>query len=316
MLATPMRANCSILSALTAYGQMDEGKDIVGDIPFKLTRTVTQTRGKRDHWENTQENIFCLNGLINYAKIYEATEPKLKLSVDLDGEAFGKAAFNDLRDAPVTLSRAITEQDPGTRRVVNVKREGEGQLYYTTRLHYAPLDDHAERQNAGIDIRKEYSVQRNGKWVLLSEPFKMKRGELVRVDIFLSLPTARNFVVVDDPIPGGLEPINRDLATASIVDAEKGDFGAAGGSWWFKFSDWSSYNVSRYSFHHKELRHDAARFYSDYLPAGNYRLSYTAQGIAQGDFTQSPVHAEEIYDPDVFGKGLPGQLVINGAIGK
>ena len=316
MLATPMRANCSILSALTAYGQMDEGKDIVGDIPFKLTRVVTQTRGKRDHWENTQENIFCLNGLINYAKIYEATEPKLKLSVDLDGEAFGKAAFNDLRDAPVTLSRAITEQDPGTRRVVNVKREGEGQLYYTTRLHYAPLDDHAERQNAGIDIRKEYSVQRNGKWVLLSEPFKMKRGELVRVDIFLSLPTARNFVVVDDPIPGGLEPINRDLATASVVDAEKGDFSAAGGSWWFKFSDWSSYNVSRYSFHHKELRHDAARFYSDYLPAGNYRLSYTAQGIAQGDFTQSPVHAEEIYDPDVFGKGLPGQLVINGAIGK
>jgi len=314
ILATPMRANCSILSTLTAYGQMDEGIDVVGDAPFKLTRTITQTRGKRDHWENTQENIFCLNGLINYAKIYEATKPDMNLSVDMDGKEFGTANFDDLRDAPVTLSRAITAQDPGTRRVVNVKREGEGQLYYTTRLHYAPLDDHADRQNAGIDIRKEFSVERDGTWVLLNAPFKLKRGELVRVDIFLSLPTARNFVVVDDPVAGGLEPINRDLATASIVDAEKGDFKAAGGSWWFKFSDWSSYNVSRYSFHHKELRHDAARFYSDYLPAGNYRLSYTAQAIAEGEFTQSPVHSEEMYDPDIFGKGLPGQLVVNGAV--
>ena len=42
---------------------------------------------------------------------------------------------------------------------------------------------------------------------------------MVRVDIFLSLPAAGNFVVVDDPIPGGLEPVNRDLATASMIDA-------------------------------------------------------------------------------------------------
>lgn len=314
MLATPMRANCSILSSLTAYGQTQEGQDIVGDIPFKLTRTVTQTRGKRDHWENTQENLFCLNGLKEYAKIYEAQAPDLSVSVDIDGEAIGGTRFTALRDEPVTLSRAISDQDPGVRRVVHVKRKGEGQLYYATRLHYAPLDDHAERQNAGIDIRKEFSVERNGKWELLESPFKIKRGELVRVDIFLSLPTARNFVIVDDPIAGGLEPVNRDLATSSVVDAEKGAFKAAGGSWWFQFSDWSSYNVSRYSFHHQELRHDAARFYSDYLPAGNYVLSYTAQAIAEGDFTQSPVYAGEAYDPDVYGKGLPGTLSVKGTV--
>ena len=314
MLATPMRANCSILSSLTAYGKMQEGQDIVGDVPFKLTRTVTQTRGKRDHWENTQENIFCLNGLKDYAKIYESQEPDLSIKVDIDGVEIGDTQFKALRDDPVTLSRPITDQDPGVRRVVNVKREGEGQLYYSTRLHYAPLDDHAERQNAGIDIRKEFSVERDGKWELLQSPFKIKRGELVRVDIFLSLPTARNFVTVDDPVAGGLEPVNRDLATSSVVDAEKGKFTAAGGSWWFKFSDWSSYNVSRYSFHHKELRHDAARFYSDYLPAGNYILSYTAQAIAEGDFTQVPVHAEEAYDPDVYGKGLPGTLAVKGTV--
>lgn len=315
ILATPMRANCSILSAMTRYGQMAEGKDIVGDIPFKLTRTITQTRGNRDHWENTQENIFCMNALVDYSKVYESTDPDLNIVVELDGDSFGETEFKSLKDNTVTVSRAISEDDPGKRRVVNVKRQGDGQLYYATRLHYAPLDDHANRQNAGIDIRKELSVERGGKWELLKTGSQIKRGELVRVDIYLSLPTARNFVVVDDPVPGGLEPVNRDLATSSVVDQEKGEFKAAGGSWWFKFSDWSYYNVSRYSFYHKELRHDAARFYSDYLPAGNYNLSYTAQAIAEGEFSQGPVHTEEVYDPDIFGKGLPGTLVVDGSVG-
>jgi len=126
----------------------------------------------------------------------------------------------------------------------------------------------------------------------------------------LSVPTAHNFVVVDDPVPGGLEPVNRDLATASIVDSKKGAFKASGGSWWFQYGDWHHFNVSRWSFYHKELRHDSARFYSDYLPAGNYHLSYTAQAIAEGKYTKMPVHAEEMYDPDVFGKGLPGVLQV------
>ncbi len=138
----------------------------------------------------------------------------------------------------------------------------------------------------------------------------IKRGELVRVDIFLSLPTSRNFVVVDDPVPGGLEPVNRDLATASTVDAEKGKFKASGGSWWFKYSDWRYFNVSRWSFYHQELRHNAARFYSDYLPPGTYHLSYAAQAIAPGEFIKMPVHAEEMYDPDVYGKGISSTLLV------
>jgi alpha-2-macroglobulin len=131
----------------------------------------------------------------------------------------------------------------------------------------------------------EYAVERNGEWVLLKSPMEIKRGELVRVDLFVSVPAARNFLVVNDPVPGGLEPVNNDLATSSIVDAGKGEYKSAGGSWWFQHNNWSYYGVSRWSFYHRELRHHAAIFYSEYLPAGNYRLSYTAQAIASGEFT-------------------------------
>jgi uncharacterized protein YfaS (alpha-2-macroglobulin family) len=146
--------------------------------------------------------------------------------------------------------------------------------------------------------------------VLLASPHQIRQGELVRVDLYLSLPAARNFVVVDDPVPGGLEPVNKELANASTVDAQKGDFVAAGDSWWFKFKDWISYDQSRWSFYHQELRHNAVRFYSDYLPAGNYHLSYTAQAIAKGEYAAMPVLAQEMYDPDVYGKGVSEQVVV------
>ncbi|OOZ75065.1 large extracellular alpha-helical protein [Solemya velum gill symbiont] len=311
ILATPLRGNCGVLSAMTQYGENEAGAELVGDVPFKLLRSITQSRGNRDHWENTQENIFCMNSLIEYSRSYENVKPDMTVVVAMDDKLIGQDAFSDLRDDAATFTHLITADDPGAERTVTISREGDGRLYYATRMSYASLDENAERHNAGIDIRKEYSVERDGKWVLLEGgESNINRGELVRVDIYVSTPTARNFVVVDDPVPGGLEPLNRDLATTSLVDANKGDFEAAGGSWYLQFDDWQHFDTSFWNFYHQELRHDSVRFYSDYLPAGNYHLSYTAQAIAEGDFTRMPVHAEEMYEPDVFGMGLPGKLKV------
>jgi uncharacterized protein YfaS (alpha-2-macroglobulin family) len=128
------------------------------------------------------------------------------------------------------------------------------------------------------------------------------------VDLFISLAAPRNFVVVEDPIPGGLEPVNRELATTSLADADRAEPTAAdSGKTWHEFSS------GRWSFYHKELKHDAVRFYSDWLAPGNYRLSYTAQAICEGKFAWLPVRAQEMYDMDVFGQGLGTTLVVTDA---
>ena len=141
----------------------------------------------------------------------------------------------------------------------------------------------------------------------------IKTGDLVRVDLYVSVPAERYFVVVEDPAPGGLEPVNRDLATASRVDSAKGENRYPEGSFRNNFNDWLDYGYSRWSFYHKELRHAAAIFYSETLPAGRYHLSYVAQAIAPGEFTALPVHAEEMYNPEVFGQGTPATVRIKDA---
>ncbi len=303
ILSSPMRDSCAVLSTFSELGRRPEGKDLVGEVPHKLVRAITA--GK---FENTQENVFCLNGLFDYARAYESVAPNMKVEVALDGKKFGETKFFDVKDAPVTFVKNIEASDVGKSVKAAISRIGAGRLYYSTRLTFSSLDDRATATNAGIEIKREYSVERQGKWVLLKSPSEIKKSEVVRVDIFVSLPTARNFVVVNDPVPGGLEPINRDIATASIVDAKKADFKAAAGSRWFKFSNW---NLFGEGFYHKELRNESVRFYSEYLEAGNYHLSYVAQAIAAGNFVAMPVMAEEMYEPDVFGKGVTERFKIN-----
>jgi alpha-2-macroglobulin len=311
LLATPMRSNCAILSAFLDYAETPQGASLVGDVPFKLVRAITQTRGNRDHWENTQENIYCGAALARYAALYEQDQPALKVSATLDSTRLGEARLSRFRDPPALISRPNGPSDAGRRSTLHIDRTGTGRLYYATRLSYSLNHPPSTETNAGIEVHREYSVQRTGRWQLLVPPITVRRGELVRVDLYVSLPAARHFVVVDDPVPGGLEPVNRDLATASTVDADAAEFRAAGGSLWFKYSDWSEYGVELWSFYHRELTHAAARFYSDYLPPGHYHLSYAAQAMAEGEFSASATKAEEMYDPDVYGKGLPAHLTVD-----
>jgi uncharacterized protein YfaS (alpha-2-macroglobulin family) len=311
MLATPLRSECAILSAFLDFGSTDAGAKLVADVPLKLVRSITQSRGSRDHWENTQENLYCTQALAEYAAIYEKQAPSIDVRATLDGTPLsGSAKFTALRDPPAVLRRANGTADAGHGAMLRIEPSGAGRLYYATRLSYSPTDLAAKETNAGIEVHREYSVQRAGRWEMLESPASVRRGELVRVDLYLSLAAARHFVVVDDPVPGGLEPVDRDLATASTVDADATAFPAAGGSFWFKYSDWSEYGIALWDFYHRELRHEDARFYADYLPAGHYHLSYGAQAIAEGVFSAAPTLSQEMYDPDVYGKGLPAQFTV------
>ncbi|MCV6639472.1 alpha-2-macroglobulin family protein [Candidatus Albibeggiatoa sp. nov. NOAA] len=310
LLSSPLRTECVILSSLLQYDEASKGKTEVGDMPFKLVRQITKARQQKGHWENTQENMFCMNALIDYARIYEKEVVDMAITSFLDTEQLGYIEFDDVQNPAETFVHPMTSADVGREAVVKLQKQGTGRMYYNLRLQYATLDEKAEAVNAGMSVQREYHVERDGEWVLLQSPMQIQAGELVRVDLYLSLPAARYYVAVNDPVPGGLEPVNRDLATASTVDADKAGGQYAGGSLWFTRNDWSGYNMSFWSFYHKELRHHAAIFYADYLSAGNYHLSYTAQAIAAGEFSVMSTHAEEMYEPEIYGKSKPAKLVV------
>jgi uncharacterized protein YfaS (alpha-2-macroglobulin family) len=222
----------------------------------------------------------------------------------------GHTEFTSKKETPRTFIKEINASDVGKEHTLAITKEGSGRLYYTSRISYAPKQANTKRINSGMEIRREYSIKHNNGYELLKSPIQLKKGDIVRIDLFISLPTTRHFVVVNDPIPGGLEAINSALATTSLYDAKEGESEAAKDSWWFQISSWSSYGYYGWSFYHKELRDASARFYADTLPAGSYHLSYTAQAIAEGDFSVMSADVLEMYDPDIYGKSLPMRLTI------
>lgn len=286
-LATPLRENCAVLDLLTRLGK-DPDFVWAQDLPFKLVRTVTQSQKN----PTTQEAVFCLNALWDYSQAYESEPPNFTVSVKMGSKSESQTAFHQLQDPAVEQNYPLQASDLGTEQKVTLQRQGEGQLYYTTRLTYAPLIEKNTPVNAGIALERRYSVKQGNSWVPLKASDTLKRGDRVRVDLWVSLPTARSFVVVEDPLPGGLEALNRDLATTASTDWVESDPEA---SWYF---------------YHQEILQQAVRFYSDAVPKGVYHLAYTAQVIAEGQFTVKPALAKAMYEPDIFGKSAAFQLIV------
>jgi alpha-2-macroglobulin len=312
--SSPVRDNAAIMINLLAWLAANPADSSVGEMPVRLMRSLSLSRKGRDHWPNTQENLFVAKALVDYARLYEDQAPRMTVEARLDEESLGGGRFAAFSEPPLLLERPLRAGDAGRKARLNLKKEGEGRLYYAARIAYSPAKPPDAAVNAGIEVHREYSVKRQGKWLLLREPMVLRTGEVVRVDLYVSLPAERYFVVLDDPVPGGLEPVNRHLATASQQDAAAGEAeDYPQGSYWGSFSGWQEDVASRWSFYHREFRHNAVRFYSERLAAGRYHLSYSAQAISPGEFQVLPVHAEEMYAPDVYGNGMAQRLKIEAA---
>jgi hypothetical protein len=309
ILSSRARDSAAILMAFLSYIATSPAEGL-GDIPQKLMATIVSSRRGKDHWASTQENLFAAMAAIRYGKAFETQKPQLSFEALLDTQPIGQGKFESLSDKPIISEYHPQVSDVGRKTDLSVRKKGDGRLYYDTVLSYEPAEAGSDSINAGIEVHREYSIEHDGKWALVQSPVHVKTGDLVKVDLFVSLPSERYFVVVEDPVPGGLEPVNRELATSSEIDAQKGEDESTPGSLRSRYSDWKSFGLSRWSFYHRELRHDSARFYSERLSPGHYYLSYTVQAIAPGRFTALPAHAEEMYEPDVYGKSPTAMLEV------
>jgi uncharacterized protein YfaS (alpha-2-macroglobulin family) len=315
LLGSEMRTQCAVLHALITASEQGTAvirRQIEPTVP-KLVRSITIGGKRKDRWHNTQENTICMGALARYSRTYEVGSNPLELTIAVNSQPLGTVHFTSKASEPQEVSRPLTDNDVGGAQTITISPSGKGRFYYSTRLSYVPDSLRSTPMNAGIEIVREYSVKRNGAWSLLVSPFMIQQGDLVRVDLFVRLSTPRSFVVVDDPIPGGLEAVNRDLATSSAGDSQVDGASAPVGSSWWTAKDWVSFGSSFLGFYHKELRHRSASFYSEQLPAGHYHLSYVAQAIAAGSFSAPSARAEEMYDPDVFGESEATELRINPA---
>jgi uncharacterized protein YfaS (alpha-2-macroglobulin family) len=250
------------------------------------------------------EAIVALSG---YAASTEELGASFEYDVRLDGEALIDGELNAVDARQAESTTALADLGAGTSLVKLARDFSElGRMYYTLDLRYVTPAREIEALNRGLAVSHEYS--------LLAEPDhrinSARLGDIVRVKVTVVAPTERNFVVVEDALPAGLEAIDPSLQITDPMlrlrlNEERRQARPSGlaysAPWlgWY-FSPWDQV----------DLRDERVVLAAEHLPKGVYEYVYYARATTIGNFFVAPAHAEEAYFPEVFGRSDSSGFVV------
>jgi len=246
-----------------------------------------------------------MESLVAYYRKYEATVPNFQAIVKLGDQELAREAFKgrstESKAADIPIDKVAASVSTAAAKPLTFTREGAGTLFYTARLRYASDALFQTGLDSGIKVERRYEpyVEKGAK----PASTMYKAGDLVRVTLTFTLTKERRFLAVTDPLPAGLEPVEswfastaRDLAASQdrqrsddpgFSNDEEGDWG----QWW-----------RRGGFDHVERHDDRVLLFATRLSEGRHEFSYVARATTAGTFRTAPAHAEEMYEPEVFGR--------------
>jgi uncharacterized protein YfaS (alpha-2-macroglobulin family) len=249
----------------------------------------TDTRTTAIGWETTQETVWSLIALTNWMKASKEYETEYAFAIGLNGNRLkdGNATKDDLTQSvnlQVELKDLLKES---ANYLVFTRGEGAGNLYYSAYLSAELPVEAIEPLDQGVSLARQYFTLDDSKKPIT----EIQHGELVRVRLTVVIPAAVHYIVIDDPLPAGLEAIDTTIQTDTAVPLSYTltDYEQRGWGWWY--------------FTHTELRDEKVVLSADYLPAGTYVYTYLARAGTAGTFKVIPPTASEFYFPDVGGRG-------------
>ena len=293
LLHSDRRADAVLLEAM----MIDEPSS---DLIPKLVKGLLAQR-KAGKWGSTQENAFVLLALDRYFEKYEAATPAFVARVWLGDKYAGDHAFKGRSteygevDIPMSFLADAKAED------LTVAKEGVGRLYFRIGMQYAPTDLRPPPADQGFTVARAYEpVDDNGDVTRdANGVWHFKAGKTVRVRVTMIAPARRYHVALVDPMPAGVEPMNAALAVTGTIPQGTAAQKSAD-RYWYWHSTW---------YEHQNLRDERAEAFSPLVWEGVHEYVYTVRATTPGTFVAGPPKAEEMYSPEVFGRGA-GDIVI------
>jgi hypothetical protein len=261
-----------------------------------LVRWLLAAR-KGGRWNNTQENAWALQALVNYYRQYESVVPDFTASVRLGVEEVMQSEFKGRSSqtvaASVPMPQVIAKGAAGTTLPLTFERKGAGTLFYSARLKYAADELFHEGLDNGIRIQRSYEPFDESGTKPPSHSFAA--GNLVRVTLTLHLTKERRYVAVVDPLPAGFEAVESWFATTAATLRPRANEGEE------RNNDWQTW-WERGGFDRVERHDDRVQVFATRLAEGRHEFSYVVRATTAGVFRTAPARAEEMYQPEVFGR--------------
>ncbi|MCA9679769.1 MAG: hypothetical protein H6708_23625 [Kofleriaceae bacterium] len=273
-MSSDTRATAMVLDALVETAPTDP---MIG----KLVAGLDTLRKADGAWGNTQENLWSLVALADYARL---TAPgKATVAISAGGKPLSKKV---LSGADVHVVKQALDALAGDTLTIH----GDPGVRYAVRLVQARTDD-GQAASQGFTLTREY-LDAKGRAVT-----QVAAGDLVTVRLTMKLDAPRRWVALVDPMPAGFEAVNPALATSQ---PGAGMTTSSGGDRWWNPPTWDQ----------TEVRDDRVQWFADYVAAGTHVMTYKARATIDGAFAVPPAHVEAMYEPDVMGRTASTTLVV------
>jgi uncharacterized protein YfaS (alpha-2-macroglobulin family) len=257
------------------------------------------------HWRGTQETAWTLMALTNWMVASGELQADYQYGVAFNEERLGggfgnQATLRQTHSLQVDVVDMLTDQ---VNRLAIARDDGPGNLYYTAHLNVAlPVAQVPALEQGIIVSRSYYRFDDSQASFSDAEPVtQANQGDLLLVRLTLVAPSALHYVMIEDPLPAGLEAVDQSLEVSPQnlqIPRTYGweDVFSRGWGWWY--------------FEHTQLRDEVVLLSASYLPAGTYVYTYLSRASTVGTFNVIPPIAQEFYFPEVYGRGEGSQFVV------
>ena len=280
---TDIRTTAIVLSTFIAL-------DPKSDLSPGAVRWLMSNRSA-GRWRTTQETAWTLMALTDWLETSGELNADYFYALGINGERLTETHANqeNLRQSEQKIIDLDDLLPDEPNRLVFARDDGPGILYYSAYLQAAlPVED-LEPVDRGFVLTRQY--------YLLDYPdepvTQAQWGDLLLARLTVIAPHDLHYIVINDPLPAGLEAVDQSLDT-SVQQIEPDtysweDVWRRGWGWWF--------------FRHVEMRDEKIVLSVDSLPAGTYIYTYLVRAGTPGVFQVIPPSGQEFYFPDVYGRG-------------
>ncbi|MGM9992058.1 MAG: Ig-like domain-containing protein [Candidatus Bruticola sp.] len=243
------------------------------------------------HWETSRADSTVTEAFAVYSNVAKVSHDDVKVKVRSGGKQLleGTLKFPDSSCLFASNSVALV----GQKMAVNMSQSGSSRIYYDMLLRYVPVKPLPALDN-GFYLFQSCSPLNDPERPI---PFSdLKFGQVYRMSVSVISSVNRDQVVVNVPIPAGLEVVNTDFDTESNIYAD--------------LLNRINANKCYGTFTNAEFYSDHVKIWAQGLQAGEHTYSFLVRAAACGSYR---VPGAEVYQkerPEVFGSTAETRIKI------
>jgi hypothetical protein len=242
-------------------------------------------------WGTTNETSFTILALTDYLSLQQADGGSSDFTVQLNDSEFAASTLEPGKmfySVPIPFEKLQTGDN-----TIKFSSTGADPIYYDIITRYS-LSKKAVEPAGNITVTRQYLDPKTKK------PLEqILAGQLVRVELTVTMPQAASYMLIEDHLPGGLEALNEGLNSTSRVSL-----------YYDEYYDDTQYRWQDYGYNNKEVHGDRVTFFVTEMGSGTKVLSYLARATTSGTFIALPAESYAMYDPLLWGRSSEAVVVV------